>query len=118
MPPYQPKTGAKCSCKRGIQRDNCPNCEGTGMAIDFAAIRATTAHYRMRMFPLFVGESNDHISITDTEDCLQPDSIRIENRVFPDHKAVMDCVAAYEKRGFKVSVQYSSFEYFSVDKEQ
>ena len=36
---YQPKTGAKCSCKRGVQRDNCPNCEGTGMVIDFAAIR-------------------------------------------------------------------------------
>ena len=37
---YQPKTGAKCSCKRGIQRDNCPTCEGTGYIIDFAAIRA------------------------------------------------------------------------------
>jgi hypothetical protein len=37
--PYQPKTGAKCSCKNGIQRDNCPNCEGTGMVIDFVAIR-------------------------------------------------------------------------------
>jgi hypothetical protein len=38
--PYQPKTGAKCSCKRGQQRDNCPNCEGTGQVIDFVAIRA------------------------------------------------------------------------------
>jgi len=38
--PYQPKTGAACGCKRGIQRDNCPNCEGTGQVIDFAAIRA------------------------------------------------------------------------------
>jgi hypothetical protein len=37
---YQPKTGAKCGCRRGIQRDNCPNCEGTGYVIDFAAIRA------------------------------------------------------------------------------
>lgn len=37
---YQPTTGAKCSCKRGQQRDNCPNCEGTGMVIDFAVIRA------------------------------------------------------------------------------
>lgn len=37
---YQPKTGNKCSCRRGVQRDNCPNCEGTGMVIDFAAIRA------------------------------------------------------------------------------
>ncbi len=38
--PYQPKTGARCSCKRGVQRDNCPACEGTGWVIDFAAIRA------------------------------------------------------------------------------
>lgn len=39
MSAYQPKTGAKCSCKRGQQRDNCPQCEGTGMVINFAAIR-------------------------------------------------------------------------------
>ena len=37
---YQPKTGAKCGCRPGIHRDNCPNCEGTGQVIDFAAIRA------------------------------------------------------------------------------
>jgi hypothetical protein len=36
---YQPKTGVKCFCKSGIQRDNCPNCEGTGEVIDFKAIR-------------------------------------------------------------------------------
>jgi hypothetical protein len=36
---YQPKTGAKCGCKRGVQRDNCPNCEGTWLVIDFRAIR-------------------------------------------------------------------------------
>jgi hypothetical protein len=37
--PYQPKTGQRCGCKRGEQRDNCPRCEGTGWVIDFAAIR-------------------------------------------------------------------------------
>ncbi len=37
---YTPKTGAACSCKRGVQRDNCPTCEGTGQVIDFAAIHA------------------------------------------------------------------------------
>ena len=36
---YQPKTGAKCYCKRGAERDNCPNCEGTGWIVDFRAIR-------------------------------------------------------------------------------
>jgi hypothetical protein len=38
--PYQPKTGEPCHCKPGIARDNCPDCEGTGQRIDFAAIRA------------------------------------------------------------------------------
>jgi RecJ-like exonuclease len=37
---YQPKTGEPCACKPGVQRDNCPACEGTGQRIDFAAIRA------------------------------------------------------------------------------
>jgi len=37
---YQPKTGEKCSCKRGVERDNCPDCEGTDQRIDFKAIRA------------------------------------------------------------------------------
>lgn len=37
---YQPKTGQPCNCKVGQQRDNCPQCEGTGERIDFAAIRA------------------------------------------------------------------------------
>ena len=36
---YQPKTGQPCSCRPGQQRDNCPACEGTGMRIDFKAIR-------------------------------------------------------------------------------
>lgn len=40
MAAYTPKTGAKCACKRGIERDNCPRCEGTGWVIDFAAIHA------------------------------------------------------------------------------
>jgi|SRR5205809_3496495 len=38
--PYQPKTGQPCHCKPGVHRDNCPDCEGTGWRIDFAAIRA------------------------------------------------------------------------------
>jgi len=38
-PEYQPKTGAKCGCRKGVQRDNCPTCEGTGQVIDFGAIR-------------------------------------------------------------------------------
>jgi hypothetical protein len=36
---YQPKTGEPCGCKRGVERDNCPACEGTGWRIDFRKIR-------------------------------------------------------------------------------
>ena len=36
---WQPKTGEPCTCRPGKERDNCPACEGTGMRIDFAAIR-------------------------------------------------------------------------------
>ena len=36
---YQPKTGAACGCRRGVDRDNCGACEGTGRVIDFHAIR-------------------------------------------------------------------------------
>lgn len=39
---YQPKTGQACSCRPGIARDNCPQCEGTGQRIDFRAIRERT----------------------------------------------------------------------------
>jgi hypothetical protein len=41
---YQPKTGEKCFCRRGVQRDNCVTCEGTGQRIDFAAIRQGHTH--------------------------------------------------------------------------
>ena len=41
---YQPKTGQKCGCRRGVQRDNCPACEGTGWVIDFRAIREAVKH--------------------------------------------------------------------------
>lgn len=38
-----PPTLGPCTCKRGQQRDNCPQCEGTGQRIDFAALRARNA---------------------------------------------------------------------------
>lgn len=39
----QPKTGQPCHCKPGgLYRQNCPDCEGTGERIDFAAIRNKT----------------------------------------------------------------------------
>jgi hypothetical protein len=47
---YQPKTGAKCSCRRGVERDNCPTCEGTGFVIDFAALRVAKDSKQVPMF--------------------------------------------------------------------
>lgn len=41
-----PKTGVACTCKRGVQRDNCPQCEGTGQVIDYAALRAARGVWR------------------------------------------------------------------------
>lgn len=46
---YQPKTGARCTCRPGIERDNCAACEGTGRKIDFAAIRNRPA-----LVPVFI----------------------------------------------------------------
>jgi hypothetical protein len=43
---YQPKTGERCHCKRGVARDNCPDCEGTGMRINFKAIRLRAALHK------------------------------------------------------------------------
>lgn len=43
---WQPKTGEKCTCKRGMERDNCPACEGTGWVIDFRLIRETVRRER------------------------------------------------------------------------
>jgi hypothetical protein len=40
MSAYTPNTGAKCTCKPGVHRDNCPTCEGTGWVIDFRAIHS------------------------------------------------------------------------------
>ena len=40
---YQPKTSQSCGCRKGVQRDNCPACEGTGQRIDFAAVRARSS---------------------------------------------------------------------------
>lgn len=38
-----PRTGTRCTCKRGVHRDNCPHCEGTGWVIDFRALHAARA---------------------------------------------------------------------------
>ena len=32
--------GQPCNCRPGIERDNCPACEGTGTRIDYNKLRA------------------------------------------------------------------------------
>jgi hypothetical protein len=68
------------------------------------------------MLNLLVGESNDHIAITDERDCLPSDVIRVNERIFVDDKQVIDCARSYERRGFKVSVQYGEVEYFGRER--
>ena len=77
---YQPKTGQSCTCRRGVERDNCPACEGTGQRIDFQAIRNCRTG-RMKPEELFPSEAltmgrirrNCHFcgSMHDAEDGVQ-----------------------------------------------
>lgn len=69
------------------------------------------------LIQLFVAESRDHVAITDERDCIPPDAIRINERLFPNRQAVRDCASAYAARGFKVSVQFADVEYFTDDPE-
>lgn len=59
---YSPKTGAVCSCKKGVERDNCPQCEGTGQVIDFAAIHRAREQRERKYF--FSGNYGIEIEMT------------------------------------------------------
>ncbi len=78
----QPKTGAKCGCKRGVQRDNCSACEGTGMCIDFAAIRATRG---MKLVPVFVNRDARGYALKINDEWLNQQRSRADTV----HKAVI-----------------------------
>jgi len=60
---YQPKTGEPCSCRPGQQRENCPQCEGTGQKIDFAAIRNRnkTAQSGHKLMEWCAGTPMEHV---------------------------------------------------------
>jgi len=72
---YQPKTGKKCLCKPGAQRDNCSNCEGTGWEIDFAKIRER-AHLTKTMTPKLLGLLNELEGVPKTETIALANYIR------------------------------------------
>jgi len=69
---YQPKTGAKCGCRRGVQRDNCPSCEGTGYAIDFAAIRN-----RSPLVPVFINRDPRGYALKINDDWMRATDCRL-----------------------------------------
>lgn len=64
-------TGERCACRPGVQRDNCPQCEGTGRRLDFAAIRARTA-------PTYYTcpECEANFRLTGAQPCFPPHSFR------------------------------------------
>lgn len=59
-----------CTCKRGQQRDNCPQCEGTGQRIDFAAIRARNAAAR--------AQEHEEVIAKYDEDTYDTDAMRTD----------------------------------------
>jgi hypothetical protein len=79
---YQPKTGAKCGCKRGVQRDNCPNCEGTGMVIDFKAIRERSAQRRLEDKSSPIRQAITLIWRARCDDVEQPVRDRLDRIIF------------------------------------
>jgi len=89
-PEYQPKTGEACSCKPGVERDNCPHCEGTGMKIDFAAIRArrTEKSIFARQRAFLKADDSDKTPCPNCGQWQRP------------HKGEYDCMNQCAKRGF------------------
>ncbi len=72
---YQPKTGAKCGCKRGHQRDNCPTCEGTGMVIDFASIRSTKGNAPI---PVFINRDPRGYALKINDEWMRANNAKLE----------------------------------------
>lgn len=71
---YQPKTGAKCGCRQGVQRDNCPNCEGTGYVIDFQAIRN-----RKPLVPVFVNLDPRGYALKINDEWMRANNVRLHS---------------------------------------
>ena len=76
MTAYQPTTGAPCHCRPGNSRDNCPDCEGTGRRIDFAAIAK-------KLQPIAAG------AVTHNRFMLKAAVDRYELTLFPDGRAII-----------------------------
>lgn len=71
---YQPKTGAKCGCRRGVERDNCANCEGTGHVVDFRAIRN-----RKPLVPVFVNLDPRGYALKINDEWMRANSVTLHS---------------------------------------
>lgn len=63
----------------------------------------------MQMFHAYIGEERDgRIKITTDKDCLSPELIRLDERVFPTETELLSCAMGYRARGYKVWVDTGS----------
>lgn len=63
------------------------------------------------MLTIFVGEQREgRIKFTTDRDCLSPDIIRFDERIFVDLEQVKDSAKAFEARGYKVCID--TLDYF------
>ena len=59
----------------------------------------------MTMFHAYIGEQRDgKVKITTDRDCLSPQLIRFDERVFATERDMLDCAMAYRNRGYQVCV--------------
>lgn len=59
-------------------------------------------------------QKNGRIKLADDLDCLPPDAMRIEKRVFVDLDHIKAVTASLEDRGFTVCVDTSDYFYEGV----
>ena len=68
------------------------------------------------MQTIYVSEDRLHgkprIKMTDDRDCLPPDAIRVETRVFPSDADIFRAGFAYQKRGFYVCIDTATIDCF------
>lgn len=70
------------------------------------------------MITIYVGEQRGgRIKFTSDRDCLSPDIIRFDERVFANIEAVQDVAAKLEDRGFRVCIDTKYFFYETPEHE-
>lgn len=60
---YQPKTGADCSCRLGVQRDNCSRCEGKNLGEGESDYRAYRTPALAESEPLIITVLSNPVAV-------------------------------------------------------